>query len=96
VQVVERWILAALRHQKFFRLADLNNAILGALARRKVDTVFAMHFLFAGSEHRTKGRINEKRPPFQILQRDDCLERIVEELVVGPACGATFSNFIMN
>src|SRR6266478_1979670 len=27
VQVVERWILAALRHQKFFRLADLNDAI---------------------------------------------------------------------
>jgi transposase len=26
VQVVERWILAALRHQKFFRLADLNHA----------------------------------------------------------------------
>src|SRR5256886_8703254 len=24
VQVVERWIIAALRHQKFFRLADLN------------------------------------------------------------------------
>ena len=27
VQVAERWIIAALRHQKFFRLADLNHAI---------------------------------------------------------------------
>src|SRR5712664_2558274 len=33
VQVVERWILAALRHQKFFRLADLNNAIRELLER---------------------------------------------------------------
>ena len=31
------------------------------------DTVFAAHFLFAGSEHRTKGRINEKRPPLMPL-----------------------------
>jgi transposase len=33
VQVVERWIIAALRHQKFFRLADLNNAIRELLER---------------------------------------------------------------
>jgi transposase len=33
VQVVERWILAALRHQKFFRLADLNKAIRELLER---------------------------------------------------------------
>ncbi len=33
VQVVERWILTALRHQKFFRLADLNNAIRELLER---------------------------------------------------------------
>ena len=33
VQVVERWILAALRHQKFFRLADLNHAIRELLER---------------------------------------------------------------
>lgn len=33
VQVVERWILAALRHQKFFRLADLNKAIRDLLER---------------------------------------------------------------
>jgi len=33
VQVVERWILAALRHQKFFRLADLNDAIRELLER---------------------------------------------------------------
>jgi transposase len=33
VQVVERWILAALRHQKFFRLADLNHAIHELLER---------------------------------------------------------------
>jgi hypothetical protein len=33
VQVVERWILAALRHQKFFRLVDLNHAIRELLER---------------------------------------------------------------
>src|SRR5712691_8712641 len=33
VQVVERWIIAALRHQTFFRLADLNNAIRELLER---------------------------------------------------------------
>jgi transposase len=33
VQVVERWILAALRHQKFFRLVDLNQAIRELLER---------------------------------------------------------------
>ena len=33
VQVVERWIIAALRHQKFFRLADLNHAIRELLER---------------------------------------------------------------
>jgi transposase len=33
VQVAERWIIAALRHQKFFRLADLNNAIRELLER---------------------------------------------------------------
>jgi transposase len=33
VQVVERWIIAALRHQKFFRLADLNKAIRELLER---------------------------------------------------------------
>src|SRR5206468_12124702 len=33
VQVVERWIIAALRHQKFFRLADLNQAIRELLER---------------------------------------------------------------
>jgi transposase len=33
VQVAERWIIAALRHQKFFRLADLNHAI-GKLLER--------------------------------------------------------------
>ena len=33
VQVVERWILAALRHQKFFRLADLSKAIRELLER---------------------------------------------------------------
>ena len=27
VQIVERWIIAALRHHKFFRLEDLNRAI---------------------------------------------------------------------
>jgi hypothetical protein len=27
VQVVERWILAKLRHRRFFGLADLNQAI---------------------------------------------------------------------
>jgi transposase len=27
VQVVERWIIAALRHQKFFRLEEVNRAI---------------------------------------------------------------------
>ena len=27
VQVVERWILARLRHQKFFSLSELNSAI---------------------------------------------------------------------
>jgi transposase len=33
VQVAERWIIAALRHQKFFRLADLNQAIRELLER---------------------------------------------------------------
>lgn len=33
VQVAQRWIIAALRHQKFFQLADLNEAI-GALLER--------------------------------------------------------------
>jgi transposase len=33
VQVAERWIVAALRHQKFFRLADLNGAIRELLER---------------------------------------------------------------
>jgi transposase len=33
VQVAERWIIAALRHQKFFRLADLNHAICELLER---------------------------------------------------------------
>ena len=33
VQVAERWIIAALRHQKFFRLADLNHAIRELLER---------------------------------------------------------------
>jgi transposase len=33
VQVAERWIIAALRHQKFFRLADLNRAIRELLER---------------------------------------------------------------
>src|SRR5258706_11467366 len=33
VQIVERWILAALRHQTFFRLADLNDAIRELLER---------------------------------------------------------------
>jgi hypothetical protein len=32
VQVVERWILARLRHQRFFTLAELNRAIAGLLA----------------------------------------------------------------
>jgi transposase len=44
VQVVERWILAALRHHTFFSLAELNEAIRGLLVRlnnrkfRKLDT----------------------------------------------------------
>jgi transposase len=33
VQVVERWILARLRHRKFFSLAELNHAISGLLIR---------------------------------------------------------------
>lgn len=33
VQVVERWILARLRHRKFFSLAELNEAIRGLLSR---------------------------------------------------------------
>jgi transposase len=33
VQVAERWIIAALRHQTFFRLADLNHAIRELLER---------------------------------------------------------------
>jgi transposase len=33
VQIAERWIIAVLRHQKFFRLADLNNAIRELLER---------------------------------------------------------------
>jgi transposase len=33
VQVAERWIIAALRHQKFFRLEDVNRAIRGLLER---------------------------------------------------------------
>jgi transposase len=33
VQVAERWIIAALRHQKFFRLEDLNRAIRELLER---------------------------------------------------------------
>jgi len=33
VQVVERWIVAALRHRKFFRLAELNQAIRELLMR---------------------------------------------------------------
>ena len=32
VQVVERWILARLRHRRFFSLAELNQAIAGLLA----------------------------------------------------------------
>src|SRR5438874_10043850 len=60
--------------------------LLGVLARRKVDTVFATHFLFAKSKHRAKGRIDEERPSFQVLQRNPDgtrFERIVEELAVG-------------
>ena len=33
VQVAQRWIVAALRHRKFFRLADLNEAIAELLDR---------------------------------------------------------------
>ena len=33
VQIAERWILAVLRHQKFFSLAELNNAIRELLAK---------------------------------------------------------------
>ena len=33
VQIVERWIIAALRHQKFFRLEDVNRAIRELLER---------------------------------------------------------------
>ena len=33
VQIAERWIVAALRHQTFFRLADLNHAIRELLER---------------------------------------------------------------
>jgi len=33
VQIVERWIIAALRHQKFFRLEELNRAIRELLER---------------------------------------------------------------
>jgi transposase len=33
VQVAERWIIAVLRHQKFFRLEDLNHAIRELLER---------------------------------------------------------------
>ena len=33
VQVVQRWIVAALRHRKFFRLAELNQAIRELLAK---------------------------------------------------------------
>jgi len=33
VLVVERWIVAALRHRKFFRLAELNQAIRGLLVK---------------------------------------------------------------
>ena len=33
VQLVERWILAALRHRTFFSLAELNRAIAGLLGR---------------------------------------------------------------
>ena len=33
VQVAERWIIAALRHQKFFRLEEVNRAIRGLLER---------------------------------------------------------------
>jgi transposase len=32
VLVVERWILARLRHRRFFSLAELNDAIAGLLA----------------------------------------------------------------
>src|ERR1700751_724675 len=33
VQIVERWIVAALRHRQFFRLEDLNRAIRELLER---------------------------------------------------------------
>jgi hypothetical protein len=33
VQLVQRWIVASLRHRKFFRLADLNDAIRQLLER---------------------------------------------------------------
>ena len=33
VQIVERWIVAALRHRQFFRLEDLNHAIRELLER---------------------------------------------------------------
>lgn len=35
VQVVERWILARLRHQKFFSLSELNSAISQLLEELK-------------------------------------------------------------
>ena len=50
VLVVERWILAALRHRTFFTLAELNEAIRELLIRlnnrkfRKLDTTRAILF----------------------------------------------------
>src|SRR5581483_9586800 len=33
VQIVERWIVAALRHQRFYSVAEINEAIVGLLER---------------------------------------------------------------
>jgi hypothetical protein len=33
VQIAERWIIAALRHQRFFRLEEVNRAIRELLER---------------------------------------------------------------
>jgi len=47
VQIVERWIVAALRHRQFFRLEDLNRAIRELLATLVVCALLH-HFPYPG------------------------------------------------